>query len=155
MAGDKAFLGQGMKFPPQINPATGRFVTVSEEESVKESIYLILMTQQTERPLRPAFGSNIMSYTFMDMNLANLNMVARNIREQVMAQEPRISDVHVKMEPGKQRGVILFTVSYTVISSNTQDNFVFPFYLNVTEEPVEEEEPEYYEPDEEVEEITN
>ena len=155
MNGDKTFLGQGMKFPPQINPATGRFVTVSEEESVKESIYLILMTQQTERPLRPAFGSNIMSYTFMDMNLANLNMVARNIREQVVSQEPRISDVHVKMEPGKQRGVILFTVSYTVISSNTHDNFVFPFYLNVTETPEEEGEPEYYEPDEEVEEITD
>ena len=154
MATDKAFLGQGMKFPPQINPATGRFVTVSEEESVKESIYLILMTQQTERPLRPAFGSNIMSYTFMDMNIANLNMLARTIREQVMAQEPRISDVHVNMEPGKQNGVILFDVQYTVISTNTKDNFVFPFYLNVVEESEEEGEPEYYEP-EEVEEYTD
>ena len=37
-----------MKFPPQINPATGRFAVSSEEESVKESVYLILMTQKTE-----------------------------------------------------------------------------------------------------------
>lgn len=154
MAEDKTFLGQGMKFPPQINPATGRFVTVSEEESVKESIYLILMTQQTERPLRPAFGSNIMSYTFMDINVANLNMIARTIREQVVSQEPRISEVHVKMEPGKQRGVILFSIIYTITSTNTKDNFVFPFYLNAEEESVEEGEPEYYEPDE-VEEITD
>lgn len=154
MAQDKTFLGQGMKFPPQINPATGRFVTVSEEQSVKESIYLILMTQQTERPLRPDFGSNIMSYTFMDINIASLNMVARTIREQVMAQEPRISDVRVQMEQGKQRGVILFTVDYTVISTNNRDNFVFPFYLNATSMPEEEGEPEAYEP-EEVEEITD
>ena len=27
------FLGKGMKFPPQINSATGRFVTVSDLES--------------------------------------------------------------------------------------------------------------------------
>ena len=154
MPQDKTFLGQGMKFPPQINPATGRFVTVSEEESVKESIYLILMTQQTERPLRPSFGSNIMSYTFMDINIASLNMVARTIREQVMEQEPRISDVRVQMEQGKQRGVILFTVDYTVISTNNRDNFVFPFYLNATSMPEEEGEPEAYEP-EEVEEITD
>ena len=154
MPQDKIFLGQGMKFPPQINPATGRFVTVSEEESVKESIYLILMTQQTERPLRPNFGSNIMSYTFMDINIASLNMVARTIREQVMEQEPRISDVRVQMEQGKQRGVILFTVDYTVISTNNRDNFVFPFYLNATSMPEEEGEPEAYEP-EEVEEITD
>ena len=30
------FLGTGMKFPPQINPATGRFMVSSEEESVKD-----------------------------------------------------------------------------------------------------------------------
>ena len=127
---------------------------LSEEESVKESIYLILMTGLGERPLRPSFGSNIMTYTFMDMNLANLNMVARNIREQVTAQEPRISEVNVRMEQGAQPGVILFDVQYTIISTNTKDNFVFPFYLNLDEEPVEEGEPEYYEP-EEVEEYTD
>ena len=69
MPGDN-FLGTGMKFPPQINPATGRFAVSSEEESVKESVYLILMTQKTERFLRPEFGSDLMSYTFMDINIS-------------------------------------------------------------------------------------
>lgn len=148
---DNSFLGEGMKFPPQINPATGRFVTVSENESVKESIYLILMTQQSERPLRPTFGSNIMSYTFMDINMSRLTMITRTIREQILAQEPRVSDVQVKLEDSNQRGVVLFEISYTVISNNTRDNFVFPFYLNATQTE-EEGEPESYEP-ETVEEI--
>ena len=39
-------LGSGMKFPPQINPATGRFEVVSGQASVKESVYIILMTQK-------------------------------------------------------------------------------------------------------------
>ena len=151
---DKSFLGTGMKFPPQINPATGRFVTVSEEESVKESIYLILMTQVSERPLRPGFGSNIMSYTFMDQNLSRINIVTRTIRDQIANQEPRVSDIQVGVEAGAQSGVLLFKISYTVISSNTNDNFVFPFYLNAAAEPEEEGEPESYEP-EQIEEITD
>ena len=39
---------QGMKFPPQIDPVTGRFLEAELEESVKDSIYLILMTQREE-----------------------------------------------------------------------------------------------------------
>ncbi|MCR5654162.1 MAG: GPW/gp25 family protein [Lachnospiraceae bacterium] len=148
---DNSFLGKGMKFPPQINPATGRFVTVSEAESVKESIYLILMTQQSERPLRPTFGSNIMSYTFMDMNLTRLTMITRTIREQILTQEPRVRDVDIRLQESNQRGVVLFEISYVIISSHTRDNFVFPFYLNATETE-EEGEPETYEP-ETVEEI--
>ncbi len=146
MADSKDFLGKGMKFPPQINPATGRFVTVSEEESVKQSIYLILMTQQTERPLRPEFGSNIMSYTFMDQNAGKINMMVRTIKEQIMVQEPRISDVRVSLERSAREGVLLFNIEYTISSTNTHDNYVFPFYLNVTPEENSEGEPENYDP---------
>ena len=151
---DKSFLGKGMKFPPQINPATGRFVTASAEESVKQSIYLILMTQVTERPLRPEFGSNIMSYTFMDKNAGRLNMVSRTIREQIVTQEPRVSDVSVDIDMGERSGVLIFNIDYTIAATNTRDNLVFPFYLNVTDEEEEEGEPEIYEP-ETVEEFGN
>ena len=147
MADKKDFLGKGIKFPPQINPATGRFVTVSEEESVKQSIYLILMTQRSERPLRPNFGSNIMSYTFMDQNAGTLGMMSRTIKEQISVQEPRVTNVQVSLESGYQRGVLLFNIDYTVISTNSRNNFVFPFYLNVTPDENSEGEPEIYEPE--------
>ena len=147
MPESKDYLGKGMKLPPQVNPATGRFVTVSEEESVRQSIYLILMTQHTERPLRPDFGSNIMSYTFMDQNAGRIGMMVRTIKEQIITQEPRVTDVHVGVESGAQRGVLLFNIDYTVVNSNTRDNFVFPFYLNITAEENSEGEPESYEPE--------
>ena len=121
-----------MKFPPQINRATGRFVTVSEEQSVRESLYLILMTQKTERPLRPDFGSEIMSYTFLDVNGPMLNMVIRSITDQIENQS--------------RTGVVIFNIGYTIAATNTKDNLVFPFYLNAVEEE-EEEEPEVYEPE--------
>lgn len=128
------FLGRGMKFPPQINSATGRFMTVSSLESVRESIYLILMTQKSERFLRPEFGSELMAYTFMDVNLTNINIMCGNIRREIQRQEPRVSDVEVSADPNIKDGCLVIQVDYYVAGSNTRDNFVFPFYLNTGDE---------------------
>ena len=62
---EEKFLGTGMKFPPQVNPTTGRFTCSSGKDSVRESVYLILMTQRSERLMRPEFGSNVMGYVFV------------------------------------------------------------------------------------------
>ncbi len=147
---DKSFLGTGMKFPPQINRATGRFVTASLEESVKESVYLILMTQKTERFLRPEFGSSIMAYTFMDVNATTLTIVEREVSEAITSQEPRISDVDVTTDAQIKDGCLIFNVSYTISETNNRDNLVFPFYLNVTPEEEENEPEQYEEPTEEI-----
>lgn len=126
----KKFLGSGMKFPPQINPATGRFMVSSEEQSVKESIYLILMTQKTERFVRPGYGSTLMSYTFMDVNATTLNMMRRTIMEQIMEQEPRVSDIEITMDTQTREGCLIVNIDYYVSATNQRDNLVFPFYLN-------------------------
>lgn len=127
---DNTFLGMGMKFPPQINPATGKFVVSSKEESVKESIYLILMTQKTERFLRPEFGSNLMSYTFMDINLTSVSILKRNIIEQILSQEPRVANIHIETDSTTKPGCLILNIGYTIIENNTRDNLVFPFYLD-------------------------
>ncbi len=133
MAG-KSFLGAGMKFPPQVNRATGRFMVSSEEESVKESVYLILMTQRTERFLRPEFGSDLMSYTFMDINMTSVNMMIRSLTEQILSQEPRIEDVEITTDSQVDEGRLLVHIDYTIRNSSVRDNLVFPFYLNAAAE---------------------
>mgnify|MGYP003107712196 CR=1 FL=1 len=40
----RAFLGTGFHFPLEIDETTGRFRMSSEEENIRESIKLILMT---------------------------------------------------------------------------------------------------------------
>ena len=137
---DKRFLGTGMKFPPQIDPATGRFVTVSGNRAVKESLYLILMTQTTERLVRPEFGSDIMSFTFMDTGTTVMSMFRRNITETILNQEPRISDVDVDMEFMEKQGAIIISINYLVAATNSRENLVFPFYLDRGQSMEEEEE---------------
>ena len=141
MPGD-SFLGTGMKFPPQINPATGRFAVSSEEESVKESVYLILMTQKTERFLRPEFGSNLMSYTFMDINITSVNMMVRSLTEQILSNEPRIQSVNITTDEQVRDGCLMVNIDYVIRSTQDRDHLTVPFYLNVSPEE------EAYEPDE-------
>jgi len=142
-----SFLGTGMKFPPQVNKATGRFMVSSEKESVKESVYLILMTQKTERFLRPEFGSNLMSYTFMDINMTSINMMVHSLTEQILSQEPRVGDVAVTTDSQVRDGCLLVNIDYVIRNSNIRDNLVFPFYLNASAEE-DAYEPEPYEPEE-------
>ena len=137
---DRAYLGKGIKFPLQINKATGRFVMAQEEESVKESIYIILMTQKEERFTRPDFGSRILSYTFMDTSVTRINMMARELEETILEQEPRVSEVDVSVDPQLERGCLIINIKYTIAESNTQDNLVFPFYLYTEAEGEQDEE---------------
>ncbi len=141
----REFLGTGMAFPPQVDPATGRFVTSSGNKSVKESIYLILMTQTTERLVRPNFGTDVQSWVFMNANATMLGMMRRDLTERILSQEPRIESVDITTEAPNNQGYVLVNINYLVAGSNTRDNLVFPFYLQ-GEQPQEEEETEYYEP---------
>ncbi|MDC7295055.1 MULTISPECIES: GPW/gp25 family protein [unclassified Butyrivibrio] len=141
---EQTFLGTGVTFPIQIDPATGRFKMSAGKQSVKESVYLILMTQVTERLTRPSFGTRSASYVFMDMNLTELTIMKRELEESVLTQEPRISDVNITTEMQAQQGYILINIDYTLAETNQTDNMVFPFYMNAEPEPSEEEE--YYEP---------
>ena len=141
----KEFLGTGMAFPPRIDPATGRFATSSGAQSVKESIYLILMTQVTERLTRPYFGSETASYVFMDVNLTELTIMKRELTDSILRQEPRVSYVDIETDMQSQQGYILINIDYVLADTNQRDNLVFPFYLNAEPEPEEEEE--YFEPE--------
>lgn len=141
-----SFLGKGMKFPPQVSPATGRFETVSDKQSIKESVYLILMTRKTERLARPSFGASITRYTFADTDVTSLNIMARELKSEISKCEPRIENVEVELDSTSKNGCIIVNVGYTVISENARDNLVFPFYLDTTWE--EEERDDDYEPEE-------
>lgn len=131
---EKNFLGNGVKFPPQVNKATGRFVMSDGLQSIKESVYTILMTQKEERFLHPDFGCGLLSYTFMDTNITSLNMMSREISNNIRRAEPRISDVSVRLDASTKPGCLIVTIEYTVIELNVKDNLVFPFYLNTGEE---------------------
>ncbi len=134
-------LGQSMKFPPQVDPATGRFVVSSGRDSVRESLYLILMTSVGERLMNPNFGTKMMSYTFMDTSLTMLNIFTSELKNTILEQESRISNLDIDVDANSKEGALIININYYLVDSDFMDNFVFPFYINseITEEDVTEE----------------
>jgi phage baseplate assembly protein W len=129
----QAFLGAGMKFPPQINMNSGRFALSSGANNVRESVYIILMTARGERWLEPDFGSRIMSYTFIDISPAMLNMLGAEIRNAILEREPRIADVDTEFAETTADGCLIVNIACRLRADNTVENMVFPFYLGQTD----------------------
>ena len=125
----KEFMGQGLRFPLQIDPKTGKVAMVSEEDDIAEAIGIILNTVQGERVMRPDFGSNVLDYTFSTNSESLRQSLAFDLQEQLAYLEPRIDDVEVECKNTNElEGAIIVEVSYRVRSTNNRYNHVYPFY---------------------------
>lgn len=126
----KAQLGTGIKFPLQVNQTTGRFLLSQGADNVKESLYLILMTQQGERFTRQEFGSRIMAYPFIETSTTMLNIMAREIQNTILEQEPRIWQIEVEIEPDQRQGYLQVELRYMLRETQTKDSMTVPFYIS-------------------------
>lgn len=133
--GEKGFLGAGIKFPPQVDKTTGRFLLSHLEDNVKQSILILLKTAKGERLLLPDFGSGISRYAFEEMDLTTVTMMRNEICRLILKQEPRVRDVQVEVYPDQADGSrLLVDIGYVIDDTNRPDNLVFPYYLNWYEE---------------------
>ena len=125
----KEFMGQGLKFPLQIDPKTGKFAMVSQEEDISEAIGIIINTVQGERVMRPDFGSNVLDYTFSPASDSLRQSLAYDLKEQLGYLEPRIDDIEVHCKDTDElTGAIIVEIGYRVRSTNNRYNRVYPFY---------------------------
>ncbi|WP_457593478.1 GPW/gp25 family protein [Hydrogenimonas sp.] len=125
----KRFLGTGWKFPVGVDEE-GRFECVSEYEDIKEAILIILKTAPGERVMRPEFGCGINDYVFSVINSATLMQIEAEIKRALTLYEPRIVVENVKASAEEASvGRLLIAIDYTVKSSNSRQNMVYPFYL--------------------------
>jgi len=123
----RPFLGIGWAFP--IAPdAAGGLARSAEEQSVRESIGLILSTARGERVMRPDFGCGIHDLVFERNTAATAGRVTQAVRNALLFFEPRIvvQDIDVEQSTGE---VMHISIDYVIRSTNTSANFVFPFYL--------------------------
>lgn len=122
------FLGKGFPFPLQMEG--GRLLACSGEEKIRQSIYVILMTRQGERPMRPEFGSRIWDYVFELPGETCRNLLCGEIEQAVDRWEHRVQDVHATVDDAEiADGKLQVSVAYVVRATNRPDNLVFPFYL--------------------------
>ena len=124
----KPFLGVGWGFPIHVD-TKGALNIAAYEESVRQSIWIILGTAKGERVMRPDFGCGIYDLVFEINSPSTAGKVAQAVRQALLLFEPRIDvlDIQVQAENGGE--VLLISINYQVRATNNAFNLVYPFYL--------------------------
>jgi phage baseplate assembly protein W len=124
----KEHLGVGTAFPLSFT-ADGGLSMSAYEESVRQSILVILKTAKGERVMRPEFGCGIYDLVFELNNATTAGKVSQAVQEALILFEPRIDVLDVRVTSGGDREVLLISIDYRVRTTNDIFNLVYPFYL--------------------------
>lgn len=121
------FLGQGWVFP--VLPDDSGQILVRDEADIRQAIRIILGTAQGERVMRPDFGAGLQPLVFEPINTSTMTLVKHRVEEALIAWEPRIDKITVRVTADQLTGRLLIEIDYRVRSTNTFYNLVYPFYL--------------------------
>lgn len=130
------FFGVGWQFPLALDldnadPARKGTVALAHyEESIRQSIWMILSTTPGERVMRPDFGCGIHDLVFAVNGEATAGQVISQVQQALLQWEPRIDVLGVTAAPDTaQPHLLLIEVTYRVRTTNSRFNLVYPFYL--------------------------
>lgn len=93
-------------FPPRTDPS-GRVATLSVDESLRQSLEIIVGTMTGERVMRPDFGIDLQAFGFEVINVATLDLIRTTVRDSLLACEPRVAEVEVDVSTDAQDGGLL------------------------------------------------
>lgn len=128
---EKDFLGKGWSFPPTFQSGGAGVLTVKEEEDIKQSLEIILSTTPGERVMRPDFGCNMQDMVFEPINTSLITIMKDRIEKSILYHEPRIDLKRVALNTANAlEGVVLIEIDYSIRTTNSRQNFVYPFYIN-------------------------
>lgn len=126
-----SFLGQGWSFPPSFSRGGRDVQRVADHQDIQQSLSILLGTAQNERIMREDFGCDLQRFMFEEVSQSLINSLTALITDAVTYYETRIKLNNVLVDQDEQvDGLLKITLDYTVRSTNSRFNLVYPFYLN-------------------------
>ncbi len=130
METDKSFLGRGWGFPPEFAPRSKAVRMSAGGDDIEESLRILLGTSPGERVMQPDFGCGLRAMVFENINASTLTVVEDAIQRAVLFFEPRITLERVETDSTESaNGVLYLKLVYTVRTTNSRSNLVYPFYF--------------------------
>ena len=124
-------LGTGWSFPPEFNDHIPGVVMKSGVDDINESLHILLCTRIGERVMQENYGSNLKEMLFEPLNVSNQTYITEVLKRAILRFEPRITVDKITLEEDEiLAGKVTLEIEYTVISTNTRHNIVYPFYQN-------------------------
>ena len=133
---DQPFLGTGWAFPPAFTRGGADVELVSGHEDIRQSLQILLATARGERVMREDFGCDLNGLLFEEVDQSLVNRITSLVSDAILYHEPRIQldRLDVSGDPSRQ-GLLWISLDYTVRSTNSRFNMVYPFYLNEAATP--------------------
>ena len=129
MEANKSFLGRGWGFPPEFNRGTEAVKMLTDEADIKSSLEILLSTRLGERIMVPNYGCNLDELLFKPLNITLKTFVVDLIKTAILYHEPRIEANKIDIDTTNElEGVLLINIDYTIRTTNSRKNMVYPFY---------------------------
>lgn len=126
-----SFLGRGWSFPPSFRKNTRTVDTVTDLEDIEQSLKILLSTRPGERIMQPDYGCNLDRLIFEPLTTSLITYVEDIVKTAILYHEPRINPEKVEIrENPVEPGLLDVIVEYTVRTTNSRYNYVYPFYQN-------------------------
>jgi len=127
---DARFLGTGWSFPPAFDTRSKGALMVSQEEDIAESLRILLGTVPGERVMQPTYGCGLNRMVFENINESTLTEIRSIVEKAVLFFEVRVTLEHVEIDSSQWvDGVLRLRLDYTIRTTNTRHNMVYPLYL--------------------------
>ncbi len=124
------FLGRGWHFPPSFEHQGRTVKMVDAEQDIKQSLEILLSTQLGERLMRPSYGWKRDALMFEPLSITFSASLKNQIEVAILFFESRITLDNVRFEPSSEdSGVIDIRLDYTIRTTNSRSNLVYPYYI--------------------------
>ncbi|WP_349743009.1 GPW/gp25 family protein [Roseateles cavernae] len=132
-----SFLGRGWSFPPRFSARSRGVEMVEGEADIAESLRILMSTHVGERLMQPAYGCRLRELVFEAANEQTLTELRDMLTKAILFFEPRITlefvDARISdLEPA----CLELSLHYSVRSTNTRHNLVYPLYLQQATSPM-------------------
>ena len=122
----------GQKMPGLQVSAGGRIETISGEESIRQSILLLLATAPGERVMHPDYGCNLHRLMFAPNDESTAGLAMHYVRQSIERFEPRVEILSLDANRSEEQPELLeISLAYQVRA--TQQTGQITFSLNLME----------------------
>jgi phage baseplate assembly protein W len=130
------FLGIGWAFPPGFDDRQLGAMMVAHEEDIEQSLHILMSTRPGERVMHPSYGCDLKRMVFETIDTGALTEIRDMVERAVLFFEARITLDDLDIDTSElAEGVLRLRLAYTVRTTNSRHNWVYPFYLDEMREP--------------------
>ena len=115
------------KFPPSFNKFSKSVDVVDNENSIKESLYILLTTIPGERLMELDYGCDIQSTLFKPLDLNVKTFLSNNIKYAITKWEPRIKVTNIDINGESIDGILNIKIGYIIKVNGKNDNLDFQY----------------------------